>query len=128
MSTQALACPSAKGSTARRTDAERLSRGNAPRSPPSAAWGAWLHFRSAYLQVRFIRLRNALPAAGPERAAALREIRKILREEIRLARRLHGLAARDSTIGFEATNQYAYSTQDLKEKVLNCELLLARMR
>ncbi len=93
-----------------------------------AAWGAWLHFRSAYLQVRFIRLRNALPAAGPERAAALREIRKILREEIRLARRLHGLAARDSTIGFEATNQYAYSTQDLKEKVLNCELLLARMR
>lgn len=94
-----------------------------------AAWGAWLHFRSAYLQVRFIRLRDALPAAaGPERDAALREIRKILREESKLARRLHDLAARDSTIGFEATNQYAYSTQDLMEKVLNCEWLLGRMR
>jgi hypothetical protein len=94
-----------------------------------AAWGAWLHFRSAYLQIRFIRLRDTLPtAAGPERTTALREIRKTLREEIQLARRLHDLAARDSTIGFEATNQYAYSTQDLIEKVLNCRRLLARMR
>jgi hypothetical protein len=93
-----------------------------------AAWGAWLHFRSAYLQIRFIRLRDTLPAlAGPERAIALREIRKILREEIQLARRLHDLAARDSTIGFEATNQYAYSIQDLIEKVLNCKYLLAKM-
>ena len=87
-----------------------------------------LGLSSRKAQIRFIRLRDTLPAlAGPERAIALREIRKILREEIQLARRLHDLAARDSTIGFEATNQYAYSIQDLIEKVLNCKYLLAKM-
>ena len=32
-----------------------------------------------------------------------------------------GIAINDSRIGYEATNQYYYVTQDLIEKVINCE-------
>ena len=45
-------------------------------------------------------------------------------EFISLAKELLDLTIEDSRIGFEATNHYAYSPNDLREKVLNCEWLL----
>ena len=50
----------------------------------------------------------------------------VLKAEIALARRLHGIQSRDSRIGFEASNQYYYVPVDLMEKVLNCRDLLGR--
>ncbi len=88
------------------------------------AWSTWLHFRSSYLQTAYIRERDKLLASDADPESSLQKIRAILQEEISLARRLAEIAAEDGTIGFEATNQYAYTLQDLWEKVLNCEWLL----
>lgn len=82
----------------------------------NVAEAAYCHFRSAYLQIRFVRLRNA---------GKWEEITPVLDEEIELAQRLHAVMLRDSRIGFEASNHYYYTANDLKEKILNCENLRA---
>lgn len=93
------------------------------------ATAAFLHFRSAFLQIRFIRLRTRwLDANAAGRAALRSPIADILREEISLARRLHDLLRVDSRIGFEATQHYYYTLQHLREKVVNCAWLLERYR
>jgi len=79
----------------------------------------YCHFRSTYLQIRFVRLRNV---------ANVEEIDAILDEEIRLAQRLHAVILRDSRIGFEASNHYFYTENDLKEKILNCEQIREELR
>jgi hypothetical protein len=81
------------------------------------AWANYCHFRSGYLQIAFIRLRDS--SASDKKTQML----AILDEEIELAKQLYLLARQDSRIGFEATNHYAYTRNDLKEKVLNCEYL-----
>ena len=78
------------------------------------AMAVYCHFRSAYLQTKFIRLRET----GRKRA-----ILEIITEEIQLAKTLHEIISRDSRIGFEAGNHYYYTANSLKEKVLNCEYL-----
>jgi len=74
----------------------------------------YCHFRSTYLQICFIRLRNA---------GRKLECLPVLDEEIEIAKRLLAVVYRDSRIGFEASNHYYYTANDLKEKVLNCEYL-----
>lgn len=81
-----------------------------------AAVGVYCHFRSAYLQTRFVRLRADADASA--------QITKILNEEIDLTTMLAAVMAEDSTIGFEASNHYAYTINDLYEKAVNCVLLL----
>lgn len=78
---------------------------------------AYCHFCSTYLQIRFIRLRST---------GETESILRILDEEIELAKRLLHSAKRDSRIGFEASNHYYYTENDLMEKVLNCENLKKR--
>lgn len=78
---------------------------------------ALLLFRSTINQIRFVRVRDSDHAT----AAA------IVRDEMDLARQLFDLAAVDSRLGFEATNQYGFIRFDLAEKILNCENLLARL-
>ena len=82
----------------------------------NVATAAYCHFRSTYLQVRFVRLRNKGGIRG--------ELAAIVKEELELAKKLHEIARRDSRIGFEASNHYYYSLNDLREKVLNCESIL----
>ena len=84
----------------------------------NVAEAVYCHFRSSYLQIRFVRLRGS-----GDKAALLR----ILDEEIELAVRLNEVIMRDSRIGFEASNHYYYTTADLKEKVLNCELIKTKI-
>ena len=81
------------------------------------AWANSCHFRSCYFQIVFIRLRDSYSSDKNTQMLA------ILDKEIELAKRLYFLARQDSRIGFEATNHYAYTLNDLKEKVLNCEYL-----
>ena len=80
----------------------------------NVAEAAYCHFRSAYLQIRFIRLREF-----GEKAAVL----NVLDEEIKLAGQLLDVVMRDSRIGYEASNHYYYTASDLKEKILNCEFI-----
>jgi hypothetical protein len=81
------------------------------------ATAAWCHFRSTYCQIAFVRSRGQRDAESRRRLLAL------LEEEVAVARTLHGIVRQDSRIGFEATNHYAYSLNDLMEKVVNCEQL-----
>jgi hypothetical protein len=82
------------------------------------AAAAYCHFRSSLLQMRFVRLR------GIPTGEALDSVVSVLHEEIDLAKRLFDIVGRDSRIGFEASNHYFYTRNDLREKVLNCENLL----
>jgi hypothetical protein len=80
----------------------------------NVAEATYCHFRSSYLQIRFVRLRTTGNSV---------EIQRILDEEIELAKRLMEVVKCDSRIGFEASNHYYYTVNDLKEKVINCEYL-----
>jgi hypothetical protein len=87
------------------------------------AGAAYCHFRSTYLQTCYVRTRDSgLPAA--DQAAAMLPL---INEEIGLARTLHEIVRQDSRIGFEAANHYSYTLSDLKEKVVQCEWLRARL-
>jgi len=85
----------------------------------NVAEATYCHFRSTYLQICFIRLRNA---------GKKLECLPVLDEEIEIAKRLLAVVYRDSRIGFEASNHYYYTANDLKEKVLNCEYLKSRLK
>jgi hypothetical protein len=89
----------------------------------SVATAAAIHFRTTANQARFVELREQLQKS-PD--TSLRdEIIQVLRSEIDLARQLYRIQSADSRIGFEATNHYFYIPQDLLEKIINCEHLLA---
>lgn len=77
---------------------------------------AYCHFKSTYLQIRFIRLRDS-----EHHRDNVDEIIKVIDEEIELVYRLLEVMRRDSRIGFEASNHYYYSENALYEKILNCE-------
>lgn len=82
------------------------------------AEAAYCHLQSTYLQIRFVRQRNA----GDKTAMAA-----TVREELAMVHKLHELARRDSRIGFEASNHYYYSLNALVEKMVNCEDILDRL-
>lgn len=108
----------AEGLERLKLSAEVVTPGNAAALADlmNVAEAAYCHFRSAYLQIRFVRLRDSEDHAS---------IKGILGEEIELAKRLIKVILRDSRIGFEASNHYYYTVPDLKEKILNCEFIKA---
>jgi len=80
-----------------------------------------IHFRSTANQIEFYLLRDA-----PRKPESLARMREIAQDEIELAKRLYGLARRNSVIAYEASNHYYYRPADLLEKILNCRHLLDR--
>lgn len=78
------------------------------------AEAAFCHFRSTYLQICFVRRRNAGDRAGMLAA---------VREETMMARRMLALIREDSRLGFEASNHYYYTQNALVEKLFNCQRL-----
>ena len=48
-------------------------------------------------------------------------------EEREIALKLHKIARTDSRIGFEASNHYFYTLNDLREKVINCTYILEQL-
>ena len=87
----------------------------------AVSMAAYCHFRSTYLQIAFVRRRDR---TGQENSDALIAL---VEEEREQAKILHALVATDSRIGFEASNHYYYTLNDLKEKVLNCETMRHRI-
>ncbi len=146
----------ASGLTRLQAAAARVPAGAASASRRAAlddlmnvAEAAYCHFRTTFLQTRFIRLRDASAAPGGDQGAgAARDesalapdrctdheadagpdaLLAILDEEIQLARRLWQVMRRDSRIGYEASNHYYYTENALMEKVLNCDRLKERLR
>ena len=88
----------------------------------NVAVAAYCHFTSVRLQTRFNRLRKCTDEHS------ISEIRRVLDEEIDLAKTLHSIVLMDSTIGFEASNHYAYTANDLIEKILNCEHIKEKIK
>jgi hypothetical protein len=84
-----------------------------------------LHFMSVAQQSRFVYLRNALLAVTSRADAEglLAVLDSNILAERRRAIELHAIQCRDSRIGFEATNHYFYTPNDLAAKVLNCDYL-----
>lgn len=78
------------------------------------AGAVYCNLRSSALQIRFLRMRNE---STSKHAAAMHAI---LDEEITLARRQLQLIRRDSRIGYEPTNHYLFTANDLQEKIINC--------
>ena len=72
---------------------------------------ATLHLASAADQGRFVQARNRGDVAAM-RAVAARELPR--------AKELLKLVRADSRIGYECSNSYFYTPQDLREKVLGC--------
>ena len=83
------------------------------------AQASYCHLRSTYLQIRFTRARNN----GFDRAV----MKECAQEEMKLAAELHDIVRTDSRIGFEASNHYYYSLNDLREKVVSCENILSEL-
>ncbi len=93
------------------------------------ARAARLYFQSVANQTRFVLTRDALaksqPALAPdERRQRLEEIRRIVRDELAIAREMFTLANRNSCVGFETASQYFYLPLDLVEKVVSCRQIL----
>jgi len=86
---------------------------------------AYCHFRSTYLQIRFVRLRNELLNLDDyqDNTSIIKEIIAVIEEEIQIAKLLYDIIKKDSRIGYEASNHYYYTDRDLKEKIINCEYL-----
>ncbi|MBE2205196.1 MAG: hypothetical protein IAE94_12755 [Chthoniobacterales bacterium] len=91
----------------------RSSNGTAIADQLSVAKALACHFQSVVLQVKFIRLRGSCTT----------KIQDVLEEEIRTAKSLYELMRKDSRIGYEPSNHYFYTVNDLMEKVINCEFL-----
>lgn len=81
------------------------------------AKATYCHLASAYNHIRYIRNRDAGDKAGMKAA---------IREEQQVVEMLMPLRAEDSRIGFEASNQYYFSMQDLIEKQINLAYLADR--
>ncbi|WP_407429244.1 hypothetical protein [Arcticibacter sp.] len=90
------------------------------------AEAALLHFSSVANQAKFVDCRDRLRRTDISESlkdSLKGQIFHLLQEEIRIARKLYQLAGADSRIGFEASNQYYYTSQDLIEKVINCDFV-----
>lgn len=86
------------------------------------AKAAYCHFKTSHLQTKFVRLRDKLDTAAdePQFQAIKAQLYVIIEDEIELAKELYDIVRNDSRIGFEASNHYFYTAQDLMEKVINC--------
>jgi len=78
------------------------------------AEAAFCHMSSACNHIGFVRARNAKDYAGMKKAAS---------DERKIVTRLIELRQKDPRIGFEASNHYFYSLQNLREKLINLDWL-----
>ncbi len=81
------------------------------------AKATYCHIASAYNHIRHVRCRDAGDREGMKAA---------IRDEQKVVEMLMPLRAADSRIGFEASNQYYFSMQDLIEKQINLAYLADR--
>ncbi len=79
-----------------------------------SAEAAYCHFRSTYLQTRFIRMRDKKMTG---------DIGAVIDEEMELTVRTANVSAKNSTIGYEPSNHYFYTRWQLMEKYVNCKYI-----
>ena len=82
------------------------------------ATAAYCHLRSTYLQISFVLARDN---------KQMDKLPPLVEEEIALTRTLYNIVRRDSRIGFEASNHYYYTLNDLREKIISCRKILEKL-
>lgn len=88
-----------------------------------------VHFQSVANQIRFYRLRHEWLSADHETRRELgHQMIGIADEEIELSVRQYRNARHNSTIAYEASNEYYYRPLDLVEKVLNCQYVRSQIQ
>jgi hypothetical protein len=90
---------------------ETVKKSNALTLLADCAEAAYCHFRSSYLQTRFVRIRDGRAEGS---------LAGIAKEEAALTLRLAAVTARDPAIGYESSNHYFYHRAALAEKYVNC--------
>ena len=80
------------------------------------ATASFCHLNACYQQIRFTRARDN----GFQKEIMLECARKELDNTLCL----YEVARKDSRMGFEASNHYFYTLNDLREKVLNCRYVI----
>jgi len=85
----------------------------------------YIQFKASYNQVHFIRLRKRY--IENENEAGRKLMTEVLRDEADISKELFAIMRRNPSIGFEAANHYYYTQGMLKEKILNCEYLMAEL-
>ncbi len=92
------------------------------------AEAAGILYLSCAEQTRFVMARDALNNDGEKSGAdAVKTMLDVAKNELELARALRDLQVRDSTIGFESTNQYWFVTNDAVEKIVSCLYIIDRL-
>ncbi|GGD72625.1 hypothetical protein [Paenibacillus nasutitermitis] len=94
------------------------------------ASAAYIHFYSTYMQILFVKNRKRyLITTDREKKNKLgNSLADIAQKELENALALYTLVKQDSRIGFEASNHYYYTIQDLQEKVVNCQYVLEQLK
>jgi hypothetical protein len=91
--------------------------------------GAYHQFRSAWQQIAFVGLRNQLELiSDPASRRQLKQrMKQLAKAELELSKVHEQLMRNDSRIGYEASNHYFLTRQDLWEKVINCDYLMTEL-
>ena len=80
----------------------------------------FIHLFSAGIQFLYTKLRDENDDIERRKELMLQEIKNVCV--------LFEIARRDSRIGFEASNHYYYTLNDLVEKVINCKYILEHLK
>lgn len=83
-------------------------------------------YESAYHHIQFVNRRDEALERGDDSHCA--ELLRIVREEMETVQTLIDLRLQDSRIGFESSNHYFYTLQDLKEKMINLAYCEERLK
>ena len=85
------------------------------------AYVSYSLFKSSYNQIRFVRLRDKLAADKCEETR--KAILETVNNEKQLAENVYRIMRRRPEVGFEAANHYYYSSDNVLEKIVNCQWL-----
>ena len=81
------------------------------------AEACYCHFSSTYHHIVFVNARGEDASKADEQSKA--KMLRVVRAEMENVQRLIELRLKDSRVGYESSNHYFYSLQDLKEKMIN---------
>ncbi len=87
-------------------------------------------YESCYNQIAYIRLRDSLSdlADNNRNSQISIKIRELLQYEKNIAKELFNVMIHNSTIGYEAANQYFFNKFSIMEKVICCDYLIEKFR
>ena len=87
-------------------------------------------YESAYHHIQFVNRRDEMLADKDASSVNIlrNELLRIVHEEMETVQTLIDLRLQDSRIGFESSNHYFYTLQDLKEKMINLAYCEERLK